>query len=145
MPQSQFDTTLPDLSSEPPESPEFLTDCYRVAIERLQCSFAERRSVAIVIGEGRLAASFVISRFQATLDDEVAVARITGPCADAGDLMRQIVKAVGFDPKDMGVDDLQSILRMFLSFQKSHGRRTIVCMEQIQDSEWWVCDLIILW
>lgn len=142
MQHPQFDTTLPDLSSEQPDSAEFVTDCYRGAVERLQGSFAERRSVAIVIGEGRLASSFVIGRFLATLDDEIAVARITGPCTDAGDLMRQVVRAVGFDPKDMGVSDLQSVLRMFLSFQKGHGRRTIICMEQIQDSEWWVLDKI---
>jgi type II secretory pathway predicted ATPase ExeA len=142
MQQSQPSTSLPDLSNEEFDSPEFSTPGYRNAIDRLGSSFDELRPVAIAIGEGKLATSFVIGRFLAGLDEETAVARITRPCANASDLMRQIVKGVGFDPKDMDVSDLQSVLRMFLSFQKGHGRRTVICMEQIQDSEWWVLDRI---
>jgi type II secretory pathway predicted ATPase ExeA len=142
MQHPQPSTSLPDAANDQVDSPQFSTPAYRNAIERLTNSFEDFRPVAIAIGEGRLASSFVISRFLASLDEETAVARITRPCANAADLMRQIVKSVGFDPKDMVVSDLQSVLRMFLSFQKGHGRRTLICMEQIQDSEWWVLDRI---
>lgn len=138
----QPSTSLPVASNDQFNSPEFSTPAYRDAIERLTNSFEEARPVAIAIGEGRLASSFVVSRFLAGLDEETAVARITGPCANAAALMRNIVRSVGFDPKDMSVSDLQSVLRMFLSFQKGHRRRTVICMEQIQDSEWWVLDRI---
>jgi len=133
-------------TSEPPaeeaDSSEFLTRSYSSAIDQLNCSFDEERPIAMVIGEGRSAAGFVIGKFLAGLDAEVAVARITDPCADAADLMRCIVRSVGFEPKDMGVTDLESILQMFLSFQKGHARRTVICMESIQDSGWWVLDRI---
>ncbi|MDH4124920.1 MAG: FHA domain-containing protein [Gammaproteobacteria bacterium] len=138
----QPSTSLPQASNENFDAREFCTPGYRNAIERLHSSFDQSRPVQIVIGEGRLASSFVVSRFLAGLDADTAVARITRPCADAAALMRQIVKSVGFDPKDMGVADLQSVLRMFLSFQKGHARRTVICLEQIQDSEWWVLDRI---
>ncbi len=142
MHHSDFSTTMPDASAEQGDSPEFLTDSYRNAIGRLNCSFQECHPVAVVIGEGRSASRVVIERFLAGLDEEIAIARITAPCADGGDLMRQIVEAVGFESKDMGVTDLQSVLSMFLSFQKGHARRTIICLEQIQDSDWWVLDKI---
>jgi len=135
-------TTAPESPTEKTVSSEFLTHCYRTAIERLTTSFDDRRPVAIVIGEGQSASRFVIGKFLAGLDEEVASVRITEPCADAGDLMRRIVRAVGFDPKDMGVSDLESVLRMYFSFQKGHARRTVICMEEIQDSGWWVLDKI---
>jgi type II secretory pathway predicted ATPase ExeA len=138
----QHGSTAPESPTEEAVSTEFLTHCYRTAIERLKCSFDERRPVAMVIGEGQSASRFVIGKFLGRLDEDVATVRITEACADAGDLMRRIVTAVGFEPKDMGVTDLESVLRMFLSFQKGHGRRTVICMEEIQDSGWWVLDKI---
>lgn len=119
-----------------------LSESYRSATRRLARFFEERRPAAVIIADGRMASATVIDGFLASLDGNTAVARISEPCADAGTLLRQIVTAAGFDPKDMSASDLQSILRMFLSFQKSHGRRTVICMEQIQDSEWWVLDRI---
>jgi type II secretory pathway predicted ATPase ExeA len=138
----QHSRTAPESPAEEAVSTEFLTHCYRTAIERLNRSFDERRPVAMVIGEGQSASKFVIGKFLGSLDEEVATVRITEACADASDLMRRIVTAVGFEPKDMGVNDLESVLRMFLSFQKGHGRRTVICMEEIQDSGWWVLDKI---
>jgi len=135
-------TTAPESPSEKAVSSEYLTHCYHSAIERLSSSFDERRPFAIVIGEGQSASRFVIGKFLAGLDEEIASVRITEPCADAADLMRRIVRAIGFEPKDMDVTDLESVLRMFLSFQKGHARRTVICMEEIQDNGWWVLEKI---
>ncbi len=139
----------PQHSSTGPESPtgeavssEFLTHCYRTAIERLTCAFDQNRPVAIVIGEGQSASRFVIGKFLAGFDEDTVTVRVTEACADAGDLLRRIVREVGFEPKEMDAMDLGSILRMFLSFQKGHARRTVICMEEIQDSGWWVLEQI---
>ena len=131
-------------SSRQGQSPAsaFLTDSYRNALDRLASSFSEDRPLAILLGEGKSASSFVIGRFIASLDADVVVARITEPSANATDLMRQIVTAVGFKSKNMGATDLGGIFRLFLSFQKGHARRTLVCIEEIQDSEWWVLDMV---
>lgn len=135
-------TTAPEVPVEQSASTEFLTHCYANAIERLNKTYAERSPVAIVIGEGKSASSFVIGKFLDGLGDEASVVRVTEPCADATSFLGQIVRAVGFEPKDMGVSDLESVFKMFLAFQKSHDRRTVVCIEEIQDSEWWVLDKV---
>lgn len=142
MSHQQYSQILPDVAVEQEPSSTFLTHCYRNALDRLNRSFTEKRPLAILIGEGKSASGCVVRTFLSSLDEDVAVARITEPCADAVDLMRKIIRAAGFQPKDLHLADLESIFRMFLAFQKGHGRRTIVCLEEVQDSEWWVLDKI---
>lgn len=134
--------TVPDLQVEHDPASAFLTDCYRNALDRLARSFADERPLAILIGEGRSTPSFVIRSFVSGLDESVVVARIAEPCADATDLLRKIVDAAGFEPKDMDLADLESIFRMFLAFQKGHGRRTVISVEELHHCEWWVLDKI---
>lgn len=138
----QHTATLPDLEVEQEPSSAFLTQCHRNALERLSHDFSEKRPLAILIGDGKSAARFVIRKFLSRLDHEVAVARIAEPCAHSMQLMQKVITAVGFQPKDMSLDDLESIFSMFLSFQKAHRRRTIICVEDAQDCEWWVLDKI---
>jgi len=142
MRKPQHSATLPDLQAEQEPSSAFLTQCHRNAIDRLSQSFSEKRALAIVVGDSESTSRFVIRKFLSRLDQDVAVARITEPCSDALEFMGKIVAAVGFKPKDMGIEDLDSIFSMFLSFQKSHGNRTIICVEHVQDNEWWVLDKI---
>ena len=132
----------PELELEQDASTAFLAHCYRRPIERLRQSFAIGRPLAILIGEGNAASSFVIRNFVAGLVEDTAVVRVTEPCRDATDLMRKIIAAAGFQPKDMDLGDLESIFKMFLSFQKSHGYRTVVCLEQLHACEWWVLDKV---
>ena len=131
-----------DPRAESDETSRFQTRCYHNAINRLQQSYDENHPLAILIGEGHSAASFVINNFLSNLEEDVIVAQITEPCTDATDLMRKIIRAVGFRPKSMTLSDLESIFAMFLSYQKGHGRRTVLCVEQIQDSDWWVLDRV---
>ena len=142
MSHDPYSETVPDLQVEQDPTAAFLTRCYGNALDRLSLSFEDERPLAILIGEGRSATNFVIRTFLSSLDESVAVAHITEPCADATDLMREIVRAAGFAPKDMGLRDLESIFRMLLAVQKGHDRRTVVCIEELQNSEWWVLDKI---
>ena len=131
-----------DLEVETDSSAPFLAHCYRRPIERLRQSFISRRPLAILIGEGNSAAGFVIRHFASEFEEDCAVIRIAEPCRDATDLMRKIITAAGFEPKDMSLADLESIFALFLAFQKSHNRRTVMCLEQLHDCEWWVLDKI---
>lgn len=142
MSQEPQPAPLPDRQVDQDPSFEFMAHCYRRPLTRLQRSFASGRPLAILIGEGRSAPDFVIKTFLTGLDEETAVARVTEPCVDATDLMRRIVDAAGFQPKEMDVADLESVFKMFLAFQKNHRRRTVICLENLQDSEWWVLDKI---
>lgn len=142
MRQPQHMTTLPDLESEQAPRSAFLTQCHRNALDRLDRAFATMQPLAVVIGEGESSSRFVIRRFLSRLPQDVVAVRIAGPCGSAVDFMGRIIGAVGFQPKDMTLADLESILSMFLSFQKAHKRRTVLCVEEIQRCDWWVLDKV---
>jgi type II secretory pathway predicted ATPase ExeA len=142
MPNQQQSATSTVLPFEQESSPAFLTQCHRNALVRLDSSFSERRPLAIIVGDGKSTSRFIMRKFLSRLDEDIAVARIASPCANATDFMGRIISAIGFQSKDMSLDDLESIFSMFLSFQKAHSRRTIICLEEAQDSEWWVLDKI---
>ncbi len=142
MSHQQLNQTVPALSTgtEPPLP--FITDCHRIALDRLRRAFTEARALAILIGEGKSGASFLIRSFLDGIEDDVTVVRITEPCSDAIAGMREVIHAIGFDPKDMGPADLENVFAMFLSFQKTHHQRTIICIEETQDNAQWVLDQV---
>lgn len=128
-------------TAEPGET--FITEGQRNALERLRLSFEAGLPLATLIGEGKAGAGFVIGRFlEGKEEDDVAVARITRPCTDATVGMREIIRAIGFQPKDMNITDLEKIFTMFLSYQRTHRRRTIICIEEAQDSGGWMLDKV---
>lgn len=134
--------TLPDLPIEQEPSAAFLTQCHRNALDQLRHSFSNRRSLAMLTGDGESTSRFVIRKFLSRLDADVAVATFDRPSSTTFRFMRELISAVGFQPTDMSLSDLENIFSMFLSFQKSHNRRTIICIEQAQDSEWWLLDKV---
>ncbi len=138
----QHFTTLPDLDSGETCSSAFLTQCHRNALDRLDMAFKERRALAILIGEGRSASRFVVRKFLSRLDPSVAEVRIPVPCMNATEFMGKIIAGVGLQPKDMNLADLESVFSMFLSFQKAHRHRTIICVEEAEECDWWVLDKI---
>ncbi|MGB5255984.1 MAG: FHA domain-containing protein [Woeseiaceae bacterium] len=133
---------IPDSETTQTRSSDFLTQCHRNALDRLRGSFDRRSPLALLLGEGKSTARFVIRKFLSRLDNDVAVVRFVGPCASATDFLKQIVAAIGFQPKDMSLADLDSIFAMFLSFQKAHSKRTVICVEEAQECDWWVLDKI---
>jgi len=134
--------TLPDLEAGEVRSSAFLTQCHHNALDQLNIAFKDHRPLAIMIGEGKATSRFVIRRFLSRLDSDIAVARITAPCVNSTDFMGKIIAAVGFQPKEMSLADLESVFSMFLSFQKAHHRRTIICIEEVEGCDWWVLDKI---
>ena len=140
MSHQQVAPTGPALWVEQEPASPFVADSHHVPLDQLGRAFAEARPLAILIGEGKSGASYLIRRFLAGIGDDVAVARITEPCSDAIAGMREIIRAIGFDPKEMSLVDLQNVFSMFLSTQKTHHRRTVICIEETQDNGWWMLD-----
>ena len=136
-------STSASASAEKVASLPFITDSHGNALEQLGRAFSEARPLAIMIGEGKAGASLLISRFIAGIGDDVSVARITEPCADAIGGMRAIIHAIGFDSKKMSLADLENVFTMFLSSQKITRRRTIVCIEEAQDNGRWLFDQVL--
>ncbi len=134
--------TAPAVRVEKASAFPCLTHGHTSALEQLGRAFEEARPVAILVGERTSSASYLIDCFVDAIDSDVTMARITEPCADADDGMRKVVQAVGLDPKDMGLADLEKAFTIFLSDQSHNDRRTIICFEETQDEAWWVFDTV---
>jgi type II secretory pathway predicted ATPase ExeA len=114
----------------------------QTAIRQLTVAFQERRSVCQLIGESRLEASHVAGAFIAGLGDEVAAVRLKAPHTDALAAMREINRALGFAPKALSLSDQQNILTMFLECQSKHRRRTVLCIEHVDQQPLWLLDTL---
>jgi len=139
-------TPMPDLPAgiapKPGLMPVGLTPCDQTALRRLLIEFREGRPLAVMLDRGRQRSARIVEDFIAALDADVEVVRFAEPCQDATDCMRDIVQRVGFEPKDFPLNDLENIFKMFLSYQKTHGRRTVLCLEEAQSCCAWVLDKI---
>lgn len=142
MSHEQLSAAVTDLDIGQDPASTFLSDRHRHAIEALSNAYSSERPLAVMRSEGRLASRFVVRSFLSSLPGDVAVAHIDEPCGNATEFMRNVIDSVGFEPKDMSLEDLEAIFTMFLSFQKSHGRRTVLCIERTQDNDMWVLDKI---
>ena len=118
----------------------FISNCYRPALVQLGHAFATGSPAVALVSEGRVGPNLVIESFLESLEDKVTVARILGPCDSAKSCMRQIIEGIGFEPKDMALDDLEMILEMFLVYQKKKKRRTVICIEEAHTKEPWVLE-----
>ncbi len=130
------------LSSDSDSLLQRLTPCDRAALSQLTAAFNEVRPIAFLIGAGRARSRQVVDCFLATADKQTSVVRITGPCTDATSCMREVIRSIGFEPKDFGLTDLENIFKMFLAFQKDQGSRTVICIEETQDCSSWVLDKV---
>jgi hypothetical protein len=117
-----------------------LTRCDSLALGRLNRAFREGIPAASVVGAGSARCGRVISDFLGKLDERTSVARLSVSCADETDFMIQLVRAIGFDTEDFGAEDLKKIFSMFLSYQRSHGARTVICIEDTRDCSGCVTD-----
>lgn len=129
----------------PPEARAVLPiigNSHRKALEELGSAFTEFRPLAILISEGKSAASSVIRNFLDGIGDDVAVARVPAANSNAIAGMREIIRAIGFDPKHMSVSEMENVFRMFLSYQMAHHRRTIICVDEAPDDGQWVLDRV---
>jgi len=117
--------------------------CDRTALKRLTTAFNEAKPIAFLIGAGKGRSNKVIDRFVEAANDQTNFVRVSGPFTDATSCMRAVINSIGFDSKDFGLADLESIFRMFLSFQKTHDRRTVICIDDAQDCSSWVFDKVL--
>lgn len=135
-------TALSDLEYEEDPASTFLSDRHHRAIEQLHAAYTSDRPLAIMIGDGPAAAAAVISGFLGRLPAGATAIRVDEHCDSATSFMGRVIRSVGFDPKDMRLEDLDGIFKMFLAFQKNHERRTVIAVERIQEEGLWVADKI---
>ncbi len=124
----------------PEETPAIEVPCDTRALKKVQEAFAERMPIAILVDDGNHRAKHVLDRFLETPGETTDVVRISEPFLDSLTFMRHVIVALGFQPTDLSLADMESILRMFLSYQKTHGQRTVICVEEAHDQGAWVLD-----
>ncbi len=119
-----------------------MTDRHQAAIEKLKAAFEQERSVALLIGDGVIETGHVISAFHGSLPDNATFVRLKQPHTDALTAMQHINRALGFEPNDLCLSDMQKILVMFLQYQRQHNNRTVLCIEQADDQALWLLDTL---
>ena len=132
----------PDIPVKITRLQPFISTCYKPALKQLGQAYTDRRPAAILVGDGQVGPRLVVESFLSTLDDDVTVVRVEGPCPDAATCMRQIVIDVGFEPENMSLGDLESVVEMFLVYQRTKKRRTVISFENSDASDRWVQDKI---
>lgn len=120
----------------------FVTSRIRSAQDHLHRAFQERRPL-VVLDRGWVSGSkFLIQRFLANAGKGITVVRVTESCLSAIDGARELVRGIGFEPKDMGIADLEAVFGKFLAFQQKRKRRTLVVFEETRSNSGWVRDCL---
>lgn len=115
---------------------------HRVARAKLERAFDDRNPVVLMIGADNFELGRVIGLFLGGLDAATTVVRLRKRQESALDALRQINQAIGFEPKDLTVPDLQNVFAMFLQFQRNHGHRTVLCVEKADEQSMWLLDCV---
>ena len=115
---------------------------HEVATARLQQAFKRQQRVATLVGVDRYELGQVVSAFVDDLDQRTTSVRLRNPQENALAALGEINRAIGFDPKDLTLSDLQNVLKLFLDYQYSHNQRTVLCVEQADEQSMWVLDCI---
>ncbi len=100
---------------------------------------ATRQPLAVVTDPGGTMSALVVRRFIKSLDDGVniiCVARDKRENVLAA--MQQIIRGIGFDPGELTLADLESVLLLFLQHQRTKELRTVICFEHVSDEEPWL-------
>lgn len=118
------------------------TERHQAAVSELKNAFVAERPVSILIGDGKIETSHIVSAFHASLPEDVMVVRLRNPHADALTAMQDINRALGFEPSDLCLTDMKKILVLFLQHQKKHRCRTVMCVEQADSQALWLLDTI---
>jgi len=115
---------------------------YRSALSQLRSAFTEPRPLVILANRWASDASKIIQHFLEEIEDDVAFVRIDKTCTDSLEGMRNVIRATGFEPKGMSLDELDSMFTQFLTFQRARHRRTIFVIEGSQENGGWVRDKV---
>ena len=115
---------------------------YREALRHLCQAYTRGWGLAVLFSDGKCGARYLIDHFLARVGEEVTVVRLTEPSIDEESAMQAIIRAIGFDPTDLSLADMENVLTLFLSFQARHDRRTILCIEEAEHCGWWLLDTL---
>lgn len=114
----------------------------QTALHRLTRAFHETRPMAVMVGEDLARSARVIELFLTDFDADTCVIRVPPETADAKACMQAVIRSIGFESKDFSLADLEKILMMFLSHQRKHQQRTVVCIHNALCCDPWFINKI---
>lgn len=140
--QQRLSTNVDYEQSENDTSGLFVTPCDQNALRRLEEAYSTGHPMAALTGRGHKSMKQTMDCFVRNRrgEDGTEVIRLEEPFVDALHCMRYLIQSIDFDPKDLNINDLENVFSMFLSFQRTHKRRTVICLENAQDFDWWTLD-----
>lgn len=112
------------------------------ALDLLLRAFRECRPTAVVLGSGYKFAPVLIDELTKRVAADVDIVRLTDPKPDPLRCMQKIVQSIGFCTDGLDLSDLQQILSMFLAYQRTHQRRTILYVESAHEASAWTLDTL---
>lgn len=115
---------------------------HRLAQSKLERAFEKQSPVVLMTGVDSHELDRVVSTFVESLDDRTTAVRLSQLQENALAALGEINRAIGFDPKDLTLSDLQNILTLFLEHQCKHRRRTVLCVEKADQQSVWLLDCI---
>jgi len=139
--QKSGPTVADMLAAFEPAKP-FFTARSRVALDHLRSAFEEGRSLAVLNSGWVSGADDIIRSFLVEVGGGISVARVTGSCLSDIDGMRELLRSIGFEPKEKIAADIEKIFAKFLTFQRERRRRTIVVYEETRENREWVHDRV---
>lgn len=113
---------------------------HSLAQSKLNRALQDQRPVAVMIGADSFELGRVTGEFVRGLDERTTGIRLRQPQANALAAFAEINRAIGFDPKDLTLSDLQNVLTLFLEHQCNHRHRTVLCIEKADEQSMWLLD-----
>ncbi len=103
----------------------------RSPVKRLARAYRDRRSLALLVSQGRFAPGYVLDRFVAAVDAEATVVRVDRSFDDPAVFMDHVVCSIGFESRSTSLSQLEQALSLFLRFQDTHRQRTVLALPDI--------------
>ena len=138
--QPSVQSTAPVVSPAPAAT--LLMRRHHLVKSKLEMAFKKQSPVALMMGPDSFELSRAIEAFIDGLDERTTPVRLRQPQENALAALREINRAIGFDPKDLSLSDLQNVLTLFLEHQSKHGHRTVLCVEKADQQSMWLLDCV---
>ncbi len=116
--------------SEAPSIPVLGRLC-RSPIKRLSRSYRDRAPAVMLASQSRFATGYVLDRFLAAVDEQSTLILIDQSFDDPAAFMARIVCSIGFESRATSLTHLEHAFALFLRYQKTRRRRTVLAVRDI--------------
>ncbi len=118
----------------------------RSSLERLERSYRDCEPVAMLVSHSRFAPGYVVDSFLPSVEEEATVIRIAQSVEDPASFMDEVLRSIGFESRTASLSQLDLAFELFLRYQKTHRRRTVLVVRDIdahgQQVRARICELI---